>query len=941
MRLSDVDGGVDKFNRGLYGAAIIDFTQALQRSPDSASILLFRSQAFKMAGDNAGALRDINQAKVLEPSSPMVRFGAAGILKDLGKRAEALKECEKAVRFDPQSAAAYELKSELEWGLGFKKQALRSLGKAIVLEPRCGSLRLKAAQRFRDLGRSTAALKEYASVVRLDPASAATYEMKSDLESSLGRKAAAWRSLERAIALEPGVFKLRMKAAKLLLDSGNLRAALKQCRAGTRLEPKSSQARKFQRELESVLGLGGAPEKSFKPRTSVELAPGSFPFHMEAARIALDHGDFKRAMKHCQRAIRSNPQSPEARVRAASILQGMGKFKDALTWCAGAIRIDAKSAIAYEKKHEIELSLELKADSWQSLSKAMALAPRSAQLHAKAAEVLKEMGYLKSALKQCRAAIRLDPRLVIAYQKQCSIQIKSQLKKQALGSLRKALALASRSAPVSVWAAGIFKEIGDYQSAFYYLKAAIRFDPDFLPAYAELGQLSLWLGDAAQAVLNADKALRLNPKFWVAFRIRGAAAILQGRYERGIRELDAAIALFPGNRRRLTRLRYIVRHGDYMRPLDPADCESHVWRGEAFRRLGRYSSAKADIKKALMLTAQSVGALTNQALIEISLTGAVSESLFRLIKIHFPKPINASLGQLAPTAESLEVLLKFMGGNRTSTITFLADAPGKARLRQHVDYFHSDDQLELQERIQHGDVEGVMKEFDYHMRERPHDAYMLSARGETCSWIGRYRQALRDLKRSLVMNPILAWPDIGICSAYVAMGQYRRALAHLDLADKKMVPVQLMVRWRGEIYRRMGDYEKALQEFKKSSEIFPYKPSYWINLALTQGALGKFKEQREIFLQLQKHIPGFLSDASDEAGVGGRRNPDNGEIAKVLEKALELMKGNRSSWMYTYVLESGQVKHIKIKPLKANKVPSVFVNHSAAFLRYFVLNKNS
>jgi predicted Zn-dependent protease len=230
----------------------------------------------------------------------------------------------------------------------------------------------------------------------------------------------------------------------------------------------------------------------------------------------------------------------------------------------------------------------------------------------------------------------------------------------------------------------------------------------------------------------------------------------------------------------------------------------------------------------------------------------------------------------------------------------------------------------LQAALRFGDAGRVLGEFDKLLKASPGEPYLNNSRGEVCLWLGRYAEAERCLRRELSANPELPWSRVGLCGVRAMRGDYKGALAQLDDARRLTGAAEAaLAPWRGEVYRRQGRPADALAELAKANARMPFRPSLWLNDALARGDLGDRAGQRRILEKLARHAPEFLADAATEARCRWRpgARASDGEARRVLEKGLALMRGNRSSWMYTYVLGSGKIKLIRLSGVPASKIP--------------------
>lgn len=534
-------------------------------------------------------------------------------------------------------------------------------------------------------------------------------------------------------------------------------------------------------------------------------------------------------------------------------------------------------ADAYRRKAELHIALDEPAAALETFRKALALEPSSADTIARSGELQENLG----------------------------------LREEALASLRRAAALEPRSAALRRRIARVLADLREFDAQARELERAIALEPRDAGALLDLARLRLWRKELPSATALARRAVAeaTDPEFEArARRVLGAAAALAGRRSEARRELDAALRLAPG------------------------DAESWVWSAELHRRAGDPRAALSDLRKADGLGYHALGSLINRFLAGLAATGrgpAPGDPDFAYIMSTVPPALidlrdEGARSDPRRLRARLEKALAWLGGNRSLVQTFLVGSKKSRRLVNHVNYFPRDRLVFLQSTIHYGDYERVLSLFDRLIRREPREAYPYSHRAEVYLWVGRYDDARRDFARARRLNPKLLWPWVGAAACSMLLGDCARALRELDETKGRGSP-SILCNWRGESYRRLGEPGRALRELARIPEKFPFRPAVWINTALAQGDLGDERAQTEMPRRLRRHMPEFILDAAREAGVRAPDSPDGSWTAegarRTLESALALMRGNRSSWMYGYVLD-GRYKVIRLRGTSPELVPA-------------------
>ncbi len=90
--------GQDKFQRGDYRGAILDFNQAILQNPNDANIYFNRGLVLYELGDELGALWDFEDTITRNPRHARAYFHRAGLRLSLGYRSGAMQDLQLAAK---------------------------------------------------------------------------------------------------------------------------------------------------------------------------------------------------------------------------------------------------------------------------------------------------------------------------------------------------------------------------------------------------------------------------------------------------------------------------------------------------------------------------------------------------------------------------------------------------------------------------------------------------------------------------------------------------------------------------------------------------------------------------------------------------------------------------------------------------------------------------
>ena len=118
--------------------------------------------------------------------------------------------------------------------------------------------------------------------------------------------------------------------------------------------------------------------------------------------------------------------------------------------------------------------------------------------------------------------------------------------------------------------------------------------------------------------------------------------------------------------------------------------------------------------------------------------------------------------------------------------------------------------------------------------------------------------------------------------------------------------------YRGEALRLAGDPEAARVDLARALEISEERLGAWLNLALVALDLDDRSSLEAAWIHLKERASGLLSDAAADVGVvvwgDPGESPTPAEQRRVLERALALTGGNRSTGLTTYITAAGRLR---------------------------------
>lgn len=626
---------------------------------------------------------------------------------------------------------------------------------------------------------------------------------------------------------------------------------------------------------------------------------------LRAAIAAAASGRLGSARRAALAALAEGASDPRIELAAASVLFVTRDYQRALDAAARAASADPRYwRAAIELRLGFSESLGWDQEARELLEEAAAREPDEARWPAQLTRLMVRAGAIEEALAWASRALAIEDRSPRMRMEVANLLAQVGDFDEAERMVGRALELApAGELRYELGAARILADAGRVAGSRAALRRALAIDPAQPEVHVELAELALWEGDAAEALAEAGAAEALDPEMPATLRIRGAVAALAGEHREAAELLDRALAGDPDDYLTLTwRAEVALRLGDH--ELTPELLARSTMRAPGFH-------LAAWVIRFLSVAASDPKVSSGDRLYHTE-TAELRDAVTEMIPEAAPSFAGGRRGAMV---EVLERALVMMAGNRSVQTTFRGADGQLQRLRVRGGVrFASRQALR---RIRGLPPATVLAALDEVVRRYPRSALPICHRGELRFWIGDLEGARRDLDAAIERNAHTRWAYIGLTGIDILEGNPGRALqtsAH-GVAVMYGSEGPAVFVYRGEARRLLGHFAAARRDLERAVEISEQRLGAWLNLALVYLALGDRPAWERAWERLRERASGLLSDAAHELGVvlwgDPREAVGDDERSRVLERALAMTRGNRSTGLTTYFTREGRLRFVQ------------------------------
>jgi len=190
-------------DRGEWGQALMDYSKAIELSPDDAQHYINRGSGYASVGDYARALKDYDKAIALDPTKDEAYHNRGMTYGRLNQFDKAISDLSQAIELNAYYYEAYSDRGTAYYGQQAYDRAIQDYTKAIVLQPDNATAYNKRGSAYASMGDHLKAIEDYNRAIRLQPNDAEVYFNRGLAYGRLQNYGRAVDDLTRSIELTP------------------------------------------------------------------------------------------------------------------------------------------------------------------------------------------------------------------------------------------------------------------------------------------------------------------------------------------------------------------------------------------------------------------------------------------------------------------------------------------------------------------------------------------------------------------------------------------------------------------------------------------------------------------------------------------------------------------------------------------------------------------
>lgn len=550
---------------GEFKAAMIQLKNAIEQDETNAEARFELGKLYLTQLDLASAEKEFRRARDAGFPASTVNPLIARTLLMQQEYQRVLDELPASTDKNPDAATLLALRASAELGLRRPDDARKTLQLAQQIDPKNAWIHLTRAQLALAERNPALATQEIDQALRLDPAHQDALIMKGNLLRASGKTAEATALYREVIRLNPQHSDTRLALAGIAINQNQLTEARKEVDAALKVTPNSLQAR----YTEALIDFQEKKTERARDRLAAVLktAPDYVPALLLGGAIEFALSNMQTAETHLKKVVHAMPGNSYAvRLLAASQLR-LGRPDDAERSLAASLKAAQPDAGVLMVAGEIALAKKDYAQASGYFEQAATLRPDNAAIRTElgisrlAQGDSRALADLQSAANMKGSGNRADTLIILE-------QIKRKQFDAALASIS-ALEKKGAASPLTWnYRAAAYLGKQDPARARESFNQALKLDPAFFPAAANLALLDLQDKQPAAARQRFERILKADPKHLNAMLALADLALRNQDEKAYVTWLEKAASTHPhALQPRIALARHLLAKGDKNKAL--------------------------------------------------------------------------------------------------------------------------------------------------------------------------------------------------------------------------------------------------------------------------------------------------------------------------------------------------------------------------------------
>ena len=719
---------------------------------------------------------------------------------DLGVTALALAVLDRFIKALPKDVAGVKLKVSALRRMNQPEEALALLDELVASFPNDRDAHIQRKDILLKLERRGEAMQALLKALDADPLNEETYdlilEMTEDRPLWLGRKASA------------------------LIHKDKAESALFELDTALKLSPKDLTLMMI--KVEALEALGKQEEADDLMEEVLQRDPLNRSANLAMARRARLAGDGPKAIEHYKNVLRSDPESVTGWSEVAGLLMELGRYEESLRSYERLKEIMPDDIPALRGRMNVLAAMKDLAGLDAAAQEMLGLAPAEVSAHLFIIDTLLGIGAEKEAEPYLDKAQAAFPKDLEVLDRRRSLHAKHKR----------------------------FQEVIAISEA----QLAIRIE--HLPAFQDLGQAQLGLGNVVEAIKTFERGLKIWPEDAVMLES------LRECFKRAARDKDVAEVSD-----RLLRVR-------------PNDKSALFDKAVAVDRLGRKEEAISLYGQVLAIDHNDVDASTGISVALFSLE-KYEEALARAAQGALHDPDKLVFWRIQ--ADSLFMLKRFEEAVKAYERA-IALAPQEQKL-----FYQKGLCLESLRRF-----EEAIVCYDQAISLDAKDKNVWISKGIALEWLERHEEALACYDHALSLDKEGRFVHARRGQVLAKLSRHEEAVGSFDKA-LEMGPkdIEVLTAKKNSL-KSLGRYEDIVKVCDRIVKIEPKNKQAWVDRGMAQFRLSNFLEAVRSYDRALEVEPGDMNVLQlKRSSVVAKGDPD--EILKVCEDILRLDPRNKSA----------------------------------------------